>query len=212
MTMRFISTAIFFVFAFTINAQNYGQKISDSTAFLERLKSVNASTQTIESDFTMTKRVAIMSDLQKSFGRFYFKREGAKICLDYTEPKGNKVIISDEDFIIVTGGKASKMNATQNPAIAQMKNMIWACMTGDFMPLGERSETTYYENNEDFTIVILPANRRVKRYMSEIVLQFSKSDMTMSTMKITEANGDYSHYEYTNKRVNIVVDDNKFQP
>lgn len=209
--MKYIATIILLLISTSITAQQYGTEVSDASVQLNKIKEKSISTQTIESDFTLEKRIAMMSNIEKSNGKFYYKRANSKICLDYINPKDNKIIISDTQFTIVTADKASKMDVTRNPALSQMKNMITACMTGNFIILGERSVTKYYDNEEYFTIVIQPSNKRVKRYMSEIALRFNKDDNTLFSMRFTEPNGNYSEYKYTNKKINVTIDEYHFK-
>lgn len=210
--MKLIHTFILLFVAMLTHAQQYGNEIKDATLQLSKLKTTSDATQSISSDFTLEKKVSLMANVEKSFGKFYYQRQGCKICLDYTQPKDNKIIINDSKFVLVTAGKASTMDVTRNPALSQMKNMITACMTGDFLPLGERSVTKYFDDEKLFTIVIQPSNKRVKRYMSEIVLRFDKQDNTLKSMRFAEQNGDYSEYTYTNKNINVAINANHFKP
>jgi hypothetical protein len=93
------------------------------------------------------------------------------------------------------------MTSRDNPAMSQLGAMITACMTGNFVVLCERSETLYYTDDKLFTMVIKPLNKRVQRYMSEIVLRFETADRTMSVMRITEKSGDYTEYIFSNKQI-----------
>ena len=201
-----------FAAASATTAQDYGNVVTDATAQLDKIKSASIATQSIESDFSLEKKVAIMTNLEKSYGKFYYNRASGKLCLDYTQPPENKIIISDTKFTLKTNGKISTMELSRNPALSQLKNMITACMTGNFISLGEHSQTKYYDNGEIFTISIKPSNKRVKRYMSEIILRFEKKDNTLLSMRFAEQNGDYSEYTYTNKKINAGIDDRHFLP
>lgn len=196
----------------TLAVSEFGDKVADATAQLEKIKTASSSTRSIESDFTLVKKMSLMSDIEKSYGKFYYSKASSQLCLDYTEPADNKILISDTKFTLTTNGKTSSMQLSRNPALSQLKNMITACMTGNFMSLGEHSETSYYDNGSTFTISIKPSNKRVKRYMNEIVLRFDKKDNTLMSMRLAEPNGDYSEYTYTNKKINTVIDNKHFLP
>lgn len=192
-------------------AQDYGTELTNYSELTETLELAGKSTETISCRFELEKRVALMNDAQLCNGNFYYKRDGSRICLDYTEPKGNKIIMTQVGFIIETAGKRAMLELSQNPGLSQIRNVVIACTTGDFSGIAERSQTKYFENDELYTIVIEPTNKRIRRYMTEIVLRFNKTNKSLSIMRFTESNGDYSQYKFSDKKFNTAVDDSHFQ-
>lgn len=199
--MKHYILVIFMMYFVSVTAQNYGHEVKDASPYLSDIKSACESVAQIECDFIMRKKVAMMRDVNISKGEFLYCREQKKMIMDYTEPKGNKVVVEGDKFVITTNGKSATMSSSDNPAMSQLSAMITACMTGNFIMLSERSLTRYYVDDKYFTMVIKPTNKRVQRYMAEIVLRFLLSDKTMAIMRITERNGDYSEYEYLNKQI-----------
>ena len=190
-------------------AQNYGNKIDPSRGFSERLKSASDRTQTIICDFEQVKYMSVLANTNKSKGRFFYKK-AQKICLEYTNPQGNLIVMNGVKFKIQTNGKATVVKMNSNPMMRQMGNMLTACMTGNLDLFGNQSVSEYYENQSYYTVVISPTNRRVKSYLKQIVLRFDKDDMTLSSMKMNENDTDYTLYEFSGKRLNGNVDDDKF--
>lgn len=190
-------------------AQNYGNKIDPSRGFSERLKSASDRTQTITCDFEQVKYMSVLANTNKSKGKFYYKKT-QKICLEYTNPQGNLIVMNGVKFKIQTNGKATVVKMNSNPMMRQMGNMLTACMTGNLDLFGNQSVSEYYENQSYYTVVISPTNRRVKSYLKQIVLRFDKDDMTLSSMKMNENDTDYTLYEFSDKKLNGNVDDDKF--
>lgn len=209
--MRQIITLIWLVAAIAAQAQSYGTPAANADATLGALKEASQRTSTIQSLFTLEKHTALMQGAQRSNGSFYFVSQGNKLCLDFEQPQGNRIIITDNEFIITAGGRTSKTDMQKHPATAQMRSLITASVTGDFRAFSQRSEIQYFEQGNTFTIVIKPTDRRVRRFMTEIVLQFDTTDNTLSTMQFTDANGDRSKYTYYNKQINQPIDDNIFR-
>ena len=190
-------------------AQNYGNKIDPSRGFSERLKSASDRTQTIACDFEQVKYMSVLANTNKSKGKFFYKK-AQKICLEYTNPQGNLIVMNGVKFKIQTNGKATVVKMISNPMMRQMGNMLTACMTGNLDLFGNQSVSEYYENQSYYTVVISPTNRRVKSYLKQIVLRFDKDDMTLSSMKMNENDTDYTLYEFSDKKLNGNVDDDKF--
>jgi len=199
--MKLLTLILCVAFGVFANAQDFGQKLSDVSSYMSTLKSASEKVTAIECDFVMYKKVSMMKDINKSAGRFSYCKQQHRMTLDYTEPKDNKVIVDGDTFTITMGGKTTTMTSNHNPAMSQLSAMITACMSGNFTSLCERSKTTYYIADNIFTMVIEPLNKRVQRYMTQIVLRFELTDNTMSVMRITEKNGDYTEYVFNNKQI-----------
>jgi len=190
-------------------AQNYGNKIDPSRGFSERLKSASDRTQSITCDFEQVKFMSVLAKTNKSKGKFFYKK-AQKICLEYTNPQGNLIVMNGVKFKIQTNGKATVVKMNSNPMMRQMGDMLTACMTGNLNLFGNQSVSEYFENQSHYTVVITPTNRRVKSYLKQIVLRFDKDDMTLSSMKMNENDTDYTLYEFSDKKLNGNVDDDKF--
>ncbi len=193
-------------------SSNHGTTLSanEAAVFVAKIKSVNSSVESITSDFTQRKTLSLMSAQQISSGKFYFQRQGNKICLDYTNPASNRVVITDNEFAIQTSGKTQTTSA-QNPALMQMRSLITCCVTGDFTSLADEAETSYFIDDNLFTIVIAPQNKRLRRYIATMTLRFRQSDCTLFQMTIDEPNGDTSTYEYTNVKNNVAISSDHFK-
>ncbi len=189
----------------------YGEKLSDATSHLECLTKNHDGLVSIESDFVRTQHVVLMQDDQKSHGRFFYRADNHVISMEYTEPAGNKIVISDEEIKTIISGKRSTMKYGQNPMMGQIQSMIVACMTGDFLSSYKESEVTYYATDEYFTVVLNPDNKRVNRYMSQIVLRFRTSDYTLSQIYMSGRDGNSTLYEFSNVKNNVNIDDQHFE-
>lgn len=208
--MKSILFACMLLFTTGAFAQNYGSKIDPSRGFSERLKNASERTQTITCDFEQVKYMSVLAKSNKSKGKFFYKK-AQKICLDYSVPQGNMVVMNGAKFKIQTNGKATVVRMNSNPMMRQMGNMLTACMTGNLNLFGSQAVTEYYENQSYYTVVISPTNRRVKGYLRQIVLRFDKDDMTLSSMRMNENDTDYTLYEFSGKRLNANVDEDKFK-
>lgn len=208
--MKFKLLALMLLCTTAAFAQNYGSKIDPSHGFSERLKNASDRTQSISCDFEQTKYMSVLVKTNKSRGKFFYKKS-QKICLEYTNPQGNLIVMNGEKFKIQANGKSTVVKMNANPMMRQMGSMLTACMTGNLSLFGNQSVSEYYETSSHYTVVITPTNRRVKSYLKQIVLRFDKDDMTLSSMRMNENDTDYTLYEFSDKRINANVDDDKFK-
>jgi outer membrane lipoprotein-sorting protein len=208
--MKAILLAVILLCTVSTYAQNYGNKINPSHGFSERLKVASEKTQSITCDFDQVKYMSVLAKTNKSKGKFFYKKD-QKICLEYTNPQGNLIVMNGGKFKIQVGGKTTIVRMNSNPMMRQMGNMLGACMTGNLNLFGAESLSEYYENQSYYTVVIVPTNRRVKAYLKQIVLRFEKSDMTLCVMKMSENETDYTQYEFSDKKLNATIDEDRFK-
>lgn len=189
--------------------QSFGTKIDPNREFSEKLKMASERTNTILCDFDQTKFLSVLSNTSKTRGKFYFKK-AQNICLEYSVPQGNVIIMNGTKFKMVANGKTTVVGMKSNPMMRQLGGMLSACMTGNLSLFGKESVTEYYESSSHYTVVVTPTSSRVKSHMKQIILQFDKKDMTLSMMKMLENDTDYTLYEFKNKKLNTEIDESKF--
>lgn len=194
----FVTYIMLFVLSVTAFAQEYGTELTDASAFLSGLRSALSWQTGVSADFVQTKKVKMMKDVQTSRGIFMYQKEANIVVLGYTEPAGNKIVITGDRISVTTGGRQTDLKAKSSPALSQLSDMIKACLTGDFAALDSKMDTRYYVDGSIYTLVMTPKLSRTKRYIAEVVLRFDDRDKTLRLMRLTEANGDYQQYEYTN--------------
>lgn len=207
--MKKIAVIVLMMFTISAFGQEYGKSIEPTAEFGLKLKQASDKVISITCDFTQTKRMAVLAKENVSKGKFYYKRVN-NICLEYSLPEGNCIVMNDEKFKITNLGKTNIVSNKSNPMMRQMSSMLSACMVGDLNVFGKESVATYYESEKAYTVIVTPTNKRAKNYMKEIVLCFDKKDMTLLSMRICENDTDFTFYEFKNKVLNSTIPDTKF--
>lgn len=174
--------------------------------FQARLQKFSELNKTICSDFEQAKKVVNITKVVESSGQMYFDNSG-KLALIYEEPKGDKMIMQGADFEITTSGKVYKSDASQNPMLAQVAAMMRGCMSGDIslFSQGWSIEITKTSSGE-YQVELEPTNRRIKRYILSMVMNFNPEDMTLNSLRMNEASGGYTDYRFCNKVFNKKIE------
>lgn len=173
----------------------------------EKSKTVSS----IVCQFRQTKKMSFMSKPQTTNGTFYFKVKD-KICMDYTLPKGDCLIMNEDRFIIITNGKQNVADARRNPMMKALKNMLTACMSGNIsgMGIGSNSKVSYRDEDGFYVVSVGMDKKKTKGILKNIVLSFDKNDLSLSKLLMEEFSGDYTLYEFTKKQFNVPVADQLF--
>lgn len=210
MRIALLLITLFFTTSQALFSQNYGNKIDPNQGFSKKLKEAGNKTQTITCDFNQTKCMAVLAKPNLSKGTFFYQKE-QNICLEYTSPKGNLIVMSNGKFKIIADGKKNVVDMKSNPMMRQMGSMLSGCMTGNLDLFGKESTTEYFESTSTYTVLITPSNKRVKKYLQNIVLVFDKSDMTLNSMMMQENATDYTKYDFHQKKLNSEIQIDKFK-
>lgn len=196
--ISFVISILFMLVSLITHAQDYGRSISDASQRLNAIQKSNSQITSIKADFTLVKRIAILAEPEKGYGKMTYDKSTDRLELVNTEPKDNAIILEGNNISLITKGQSTTIGAQQNPGISQMISMFKSSITGDFSVLGSKSKIAYYENDKLFTIVITPTSGRIKKYIRQIVLRFN-SDNSLAVMRIDEGSDDYSEYVFTNQ-------------
>ena len=132
------------------------------------------------------------------------------MAMIYNTPKGDKVIMSQDSFTVIAGGKKMVSESSSNPMMAQISYMMQACMSGDVTKLGRGWDMDISEQSLGYMIKITPTDRRVQKYVNAMLMYFDKSDLTLDKLRIEERNDCYTEYEFKNKQLNGKLDKSVF--
>ncbi len=207
---RLIAYALLFTVLLSATAQTSSEKITEKN-IEHLLKEKSAQTETISCHFRQTKKMSVLAKPVISEGTFYYKKEN-KICMAYSDPAGDMLLMNDDKFLIVTNGKKNIADAGRNPGLKALRQMLAACMSGNVqdLVLGGKNTITYDLNNGLYVITIGLDKKKTRGTIKSIVLSFDPSDLSLSELLMEEFSGDYTRYEFSDKKFNVGIDDNLF--
>lgn len=204
---KIVFVLIAIVFSTALQAQEL-KPLDSGNEFLQKLAEKNAETETIICDFEQEKHLSMLANPVKMSGVFYFKKEN-RILMNYDNPKDDKLILNNGKFFIVANGNITRSDAKSNQSMKMLNDMLTACMTGNLEQFSgaNRGKLSLFENARNFVAVIEMDDKRIKKYLEKITLTFEKSDLSLSALKIDEAQGNFTNYKFSRKKFNEPVDD-----
>ena len=182
-----------------------------SKEFESRLSAASSQNRTIVARFTLVKGVPGIKKKVENSGNFYYDNSG-DMAMIYDIPTGDKVVMNGNDFTIVVGGKTINSNSSSNPMVTQISYMMQACMSGAVAKLGRGWKLKVERLESQYRVLIIPTERRVKRYVSAMTMLFDERTMTLDSLKIDEKRGGFTSYSFTSKKINKVIDTAVFIP
>ena len=184
----------------------------ETSALQKRWKESAATIKSIDCDFVQTKHMAVFKKDIRSKGHFQFRREN-KIRMEYTNANGKpayETIMNGNKLKVVSGGKSNILDLGSNQMVAEMGKSLTACMTGDITKINTAYKLTYFSNNKEYMIRIVPKAEEQREYIRELQITLSRSNLSVTSLTIDESDSNTTVYRFTNVKYNTITCDAKF--
>ncbi len=201
--MKAIYYILFLLMTVSVFAQEKMKPIASLSTFQERLKKEGARIHSIESEFTQEKYVDIFNEKIISKGHFYYK-EPDKIRMEYNTPQAYLIIINGDKLNIAFEEYNNTLDLGSNQMMNELKDMISACMTGDFTAISSAYTLDYFETSSLYVVKIIPESDGLKESIFEITVSLDKKDMSVQRLHLAESTTDYTEFVFTNRKYNTL--------
>ena len=209
---KFFKYIIFFCVSFyslSLLAQSSFKSINDISNFKNKLKEVSKATKSIESDFVQEKNVSVLTKKIVSKGIFCFKKEN-NIRWEYLEPYKYLVVISNNKISVKDDKSKKQFDSQSSPMSKELVMMMFNFIQGNISACEKEYDILYLENDKYYYLKMIPKSSKIKKMLSQVDLYFEKKDFTVSKVKMLEPGGDYTNIEFINKKLNILISEDKF--
>ncbi len=171
--------------------------------FAQALRQKSSRISTITCSFTQVRSSAVLAKPAEKKGTFYFKAP-ENILLSYKD--GDHIIMTTDWFEMKTGSDVNTTKISSNPMLKSLRAILSACMVGDLSKLSKDFGTSVSKIKRGWKVVLKPRRGEAASRVSQIVLHFERSNMTLTQLKMEESSGDYTEYQFYGKKYNVAVD------
>jgi outer membrane lipoprotein-sorting protein len=190
-------------------AQYTGFKpIKDVASFKTNFQRESSSIKSITSNFVQEKVLTALTEKITSYGTFHFKRE-SKVRLEYTKPFSYLMVMNGDKMVVRDDNKESRMNVKNNKLFQQINRIMIDCLQGSILDSKDFT-TKVFENDKLFLLEMTPISKSLKNFFQTIVLKVEKSDYSVQSMQMNEPGGDYTILTFTDKKLNVTLQDEVF--
>lgn len=177
-------------------------KNSNGNATLAKIKTANEKVTTMSCSFTRTIKQSMLDQSAKADGNFNYTKDN-KLSMVYTN--GEMVVINNNEVAIGKKGKVRHLKAKSKHA-EPLVNTLLGCVSGNLDKLDGTLESVI-ESKGVSTVIITVDNFKVgQSKFSKVELNYG-ADLTIQSIKMTEADGSYTLYELQSKTLNKSIDD-----
>ena len=202
-----------FVFLFTypiFSQTNDFKPVKNETDFRSEMLKIQASTQTLQSEFTQEKHLSFMSEPIVTKGHFYYKKD-KKLRWEYVKPFAYTVILNGSDLMINDEGHRNEIDLKSNKTYKEINEVISGSMRGDLDSGKVEFDSILKENNRFYLLELKPKKKQIKEYMTRIEVYFDKKDFLISKVIMHEQGSDLTKIFFKNKKINQTISENLFQ-
>jgi outer membrane lipoprotein-sorting protein len=207
--IKYLSFCFLIIVALPVWTQISTTPMKDVPGFKQKLTTVTAGINTIESDFTQEKKLSILSNTLVSKGHFCFRREN-NIRWEYLLPYKYLIIISQDKIYIKEEKDQKQYDIQSNKMFQEMNWFISGCIQGDILKNDKDYKIGYYEDSRYFFVTLVPVAEKMRQILNEIQIWFDRTDLTVARIRMMESGGDYTKIDFVNKKLNTVIPVEKF--
>jgi outer membrane lipoprotein-sorting protein len=189
-------------------AQEAVVPMKDTLAFKTRMAENAKLTQTIESDFVQEKNLSVLSEKIITKGHFYFKKENL-LRWEYNDPFQYAIVINKDKIMIKDDEKISRYDMNSNKLFKSINDMMISSVQGDVLNNKDYS-MLFLENSHYYIVEMTPLAKGTKEFLKTIRLYFSRTEFSVSKVKMTEPSGDYTSIDFINQKKNAGIQDSMF--
>jgi len=208
--LKILSTLSLILVTLISFAQPKGfQQVKDVKEFQTRLSTSNAKVNTVSSDFTQTKNLALLSDKIKSKGKFYFKKED-KVRIEYTSPYSYLLVMNNGQIMVKDEQKTSKINTKNSKTMQSVNRIMIDCMRGTVLNNPD-FKVSAFENGSSYLLSLVPATDAMKKMFKSIDVYLDKKSFDVDRLSMKEQGGDYTDMDFSNTQHNVALNDALFK-
>lgn len=182
--------------------------VKDAAALKEKIAAASQKINTLKCDFQQEKKLSMLTEKAVSKGKFYFKRDD-KVRLEYQQPAKNLIVMNAGKMLTKDEKKTQQTDMHRSRAFQQLNNIIVGSINGTLFS-GKDFSVKFSESATQVQVELIPINKMLKNFLSNIVLILEKKDFTAASITMNETSGDATILNFSNKELNPVLLDELF--
>jgi outer membrane lipoprotein-sorting protein len=186
------------------------RKVNDTATLKRKLRDASSSMVSLEARFVQKKQMEILTSEMRSEGILCFK-EGNKVRWEYTSPFSYLIIINDGKMFISSDGKSQQLDLTSDQAFLQINSRLSNIMTGNVLNNSTDFTFSFFENDTEYKISMLPFSEQMKSFFSGIDVFYDKKMLLVSRLIMREKSGSKTDITFFSRKLNQPVDESKFR-
>ena len=177
---------------------SFAQENDLAAQFEQELKSKNEDVTAIRCDFVQTRETSVLEMSVAKEGEFSFQRP-CNMILSFDD--GDYIKMSETTFEMKTADNVTTTSISSNPMLKNLSSILSACVVGNFKEMTKGFDVTLQLTETEWQITMKPTRGKAASKISQIILHFDRTNMSLNLLKMEEKSGDFTMYEFSNKLI-----------
>jgi outer membrane lipoprotein-sorting protein len=201
---------LFCVFVQYAPAQDDKERpVSDAEPVIEKLNTKAQSISTFQCEFKQVKYLAYLDASVESNGKFNLKKKNLARW-EYVEPYKYILVIKDGK-LTVKGFEGNKDQMQKGNKFLENLDELIESLFGGTIGMDQNFNKALFENGLFYQLILIPKSPQTKSVFKQIIIYFEKTSLEISSLKITEATGDFTSLLFKNRIYNKPISDSLFK-
>ncbi|MCX6244187.1 MAG: outer membrane lipoprotein carrier protein LolA [Bacteroidetes bacterium] len=187
---------------------NYAE-MKNPALFREKFTASAQKINTIEAGFIQEKNMSVLSEKIITKGHFLFRKENM-LRWEYTDPFRYLIILNNGKILIRDDEKQNTLDVRNNKMFAEINAIIIGSVQGNLFNDEKKFSTSFFEAKSSYLVKLKPLTPNMKEFLKEIWIFFDAVDISVARLEMHEPSGDYTKIDFTGKKINAVIPDEKF--
>lgn len=191
----------------TLQGQNQLSS-TEQDQLLTEIKVFASETESLSANFSQIKHLDMLEESIESTGHFFNKNTN-QLLWEYLSPFEYKIVLNGEKAMIDDGVKKSSYSMNDNPVFESINTMMTGMLNGEIFN-SKAFTFVFFHDEENYRVEMKPEEAGMLSYIEEIFIQLSKTNYTVSSIKMIEPGGDYTQINFSESKINEAMDDDLF--
>lgn len=165
--------------------------------------------QSMQCDFTQTKRMKLLKRDMQSCGVMYFKRPD-KLRWQYTSPYDYIFTMNGNQVQLKSTRSTQNINVQQNKMFRQITSIILSSITGSSLKSNADFTVELYRKDKSYFARLYPKKKEIKQIYQSIEIHFNPALTMVTTVHMLEKTGDETIVRLNNTKTNTTINENLF--
>lgn len=179
------------------------------TSAIDEISKASQAVETVQADFTQTKRLKMLNDAMVSKGRMWCTQPN-RLRWEYTTPYASLFILNDDKVLFKNSKRSNTLNANRHKRIREMIRIMIPSNLGKVLSQKKDFHTTTETTGNQHILTLVPQKKELKQMFARIVLYYDRKQAVVTQIEMFEKNGDSTTILLSSIKKNIVINPSVF--
>ena len=179
------------------------------TSAIDEISKASQAVETVQADFTQTKRLKMLNDAMVSKGRMWCTQPN-RLRWEYTTPYASLFILNDDKVLFKNSKRSNTLNANRHKRIREMIRIMIPSNLGKVLSQKKDFHTTTETTGKQHILTLDPQTKEIKQMFARFVLYYDRKQAVVTQIEMFEKNGDSTTIQLSSIKKNIVINPSVF--